>query len=254
MKIFALSDIHSFYNEMMEALNKQGFDINNQDHQIVVCGDLFDRGPDARKVLDFMKKMSSINRLTYISGNHETLLLQCLLEIARGQGISYIHDNNCTTDTITQITGINRYDLSFKTFDLQKFSDSITKLTDFIFDCAVDYAEFGNYIFVHGWIPCNPYSGKIEENWREGDWDSARWYNGMSAWSKGARLPGKTIVCGHFHASWGHSHLHKDRKEYPQKNRKGWEKSFEPFIDDGIIALDACTAYSGFCNCYAIEI
>ena len=29
---FVLSDIHSFYNEMITALDKKGFDINNKDH------------------------------------------------------------------------------------------------------------------------------------------------------------------------------------------------------------------------------
>lgn len=254
MKLFVLSDVHSFYEPMMAALEKNGFDINNPDHRIVVCGDLFDRGPDARKVLNFMQKLNSLNRLVYVGGNHEELLFQCLQEVVRGQGVSYHHDSNGTTDTICQITGLNRYDLSFRLFDLQKFYDDITELTDFISDCAVDYAEIGDYIFVHGWIPCNPYSGKIEENWREGDWDSARWYNGMSAWHNGARVPGKTIVCGHYHTSWGHSHLNQDRKEFPAKNRKDWQKSFEPFVDDGIIAIDACTAYTGFCNCLVIEV
>ena len=254
MKLFVLSDVHSFYEPMMAALEKNGFDINNPDHHIVVCGDLFDRGPDARKVLNFMQKLNSLNRLVYVGGNHEELLFQCLQEVVRGQGVSYHHDSNGTTGTITQITGLNRYDLSFRLFDLQKFYDNITELTDFISECAVDYAEIGDYIFVHGWIPCNPYSGKVEENWREGDWDSARWYNGMSAWHNGARIPGKTIVCGHYHTSWGHSHLNQDRKEFPAKNREDWQKSFEPFIDDGIIAIDACTAYTGFCNCLVIEV
>ena len=123
-----------------------------------------------------------------------------------------------------------------------------------ITDNAVDYVEVGDYIFVHGWIPCNPYNGKIDENWRDDDWSSARWLNGMSAWHRGAKIPGKTIVCGHWNSSWGHSHLHQDRKEFPQKNRVNWEKSFEPFIDEGIIAIDACTAYTGFCNCLVLEV
>ena len=31
------------------------------------------------------------------------------------------------------------------------------------------------------------------------------------------------------------------------------DADFSPFIDDGIIALDACTAYSGFVNCVVID-
>jgi hypothetical protein len=76
----------------------------------------------------------------------------------------------------------------------------------------------------------------------------------MEKWkNSNNRLDGKTVIVGHWHCSYGWSHIRNERKEFPQKNRKGWEKSFEPFVDDGIIAIDACTAYSGMCNVIVIE-
>lgn len=39
-KYFITSDPHSYYSILMESLNKERFDINNQEHIIVVCGDL----------------------------------------------------------------------------------------------------------------------------------------------------------------------------------------------------------------------
>jgi hypothetical protein len=148
---------------------------------------------------------------------------------------------------------MNKYDVFGGTCDFTEFEKKIEPLASFITDNAVDYVEFGNYIFVHGWIPCNRFAGEVKEDWRDGDWEAARWINGMSAWLKGAYIPNKVIVCGHYHASWGHSHIHQDRKEFPQKNRPLWQESFVPFEDDGIIAIDACTAYTGFCNCLVIE-
>ena len=254
MKLFVLSDVHSFYEPMMAALEKNGFDINNPDHHIVACGDLFDRGPDANKVFAFAKRMTDEGRFNYVSGNHEELLFDCVEQIYNGQGISQHHFNNKTIDTIAQFTGINAHDLATAQYNFREFQKSITPFLDFIADNAVDYIEVGNYIFVHGWIPCDVYFGTVEEDWREGNWSDARWKNGMLAWKKGARVPDKTIVCGHWHCSWGWSNLRQERKEFPDKNRKDWRKSFEPFVDEGIIAIDACTAYTGMCNCIVIDV
>ena len=254
MKLFVLSDVHSFYEPMMAALEKNGFDINNSDHHIVVCGDLFDRGPDANKVFAFAKRMADEGRLNYVCGNHEDLLFDCVREIYGRRGVSSHHVSNGTLDTLVQITGFNKYDLYGRTCDIKEFSSKIEPLLDFIADNAVNYIEAGDYVFVHGWVPAYEGIDSLDEATDE-DWEQARWENGMAMWkNKKCRLPGKTVVCGHWHSSWGHSHIHQDRKEFPQKNRIDWEKSFEPFIDDGIIAIDACTAYTGFCNCLVVEV
>ena len=254
MKLFVLSDVHSFYEPMMAALEEKGFNIYNQSHHIVICGDLFDRGPDAVKVFEFAKRMADEGRLNYVCGNHEELLFDCVREVYGRHGVSSHHVSNGTLDTLVQITGFNKYDIYGGTCDPTEFANKVDPLLNFITDNAVDYVEAGDYIFVHGWIPCNRFTGKVEENWRDGDWEAARWVNGMQAWHKGARIHNKTIVCGHFHASWGHAHIHQDRKEFPQKNRLDWQKSFEIFKDEGIIALDACTVYTGFCNCLVLEV
>ena len=256
MKLFVMSDVHSYFEEMAEALHKNGFEMDNEDHHVIICGDLFDRGPDAVKIFEFVKWLNEQGRLTYVCGNHEDLLFDCANEIIRGRGVSRHHISNGTFDTICQFTGMNKYDLCFGPLDRAEYEKKMTPILDFISLNTVDFAEAGEYIFVHGWLPCDPISGNVPDNWDtpEADWESARWINGMQAWHRGAKLPDKTVVCGHFHSSWGHSHLHLDRKEFPQKNREDWEKSFEPFIDEGIIAIDACTAYTGFVNCLVLEV
>ena len=256
MKLFVMSDVHSYFEEMAEALHKNGFEMDNEDHHVIICGDLFDRGPDAVKIFEFVKWLNEQGRLTYVCGNHEDLLFDCANEIIRGRGVSRHHISNGTFDTICQFTGMNKYDLCFGPLDRAEYEKKMTPILDFINLNTVDFAEAGEYIFVHGWRPCDPISGNVPDNWNtpEADWESARWINGMQAWHRGAKLPDKTVVCGHFHSSWGHSHLHLDRKEFPQKNREDWEKSFEPFIDEGIIAIDACTAYTGFVNCLVLEV
>ena len=66
----------------------------------------------------------------------------------------------------------------------------------------------------------------------------------------------KTILCGHWHTSYGHSMINKDGPEFDIKHKDGTveKATFTPFEDDGIIALDACTVVSGFVNCKVLDI
>ena len=54
-KYFICSDIHSDYNALMNAIKENGFDINNDNHILVVAGDIFDRGEDSVKVYEYLK-------------------------------------------------------------------------------------------------------------------------------------------------------------------------------------------------------
>ena len=44
-KFFVVSDVHGFYDELLNALDDAGFDSENTDHYLISCGDNFDRGP-----------------------------------------------------------------------------------------------------------------------------------------------------------------------------------------------------------------
>lgn len=268
MTYFITSDVHSFYNELITALDEKGFDKNNKDHILIICGDLFDRGPDSKKLLKFVQSLD--DRFIYISGNHEDLLSGCVYEMVSGKSVGIHHYSNGTVKTIAQLCDIDEKELrSTRLSDDIKYlvNGYMKRVLSWINEKSINYYELGDYIFVHGWIPTdcdgidcfgkekNPRASKREYWDTYPDcWKEAKWSNGMAMWKKGVKIPGKTIVCGHFHSSWGHSHLHQDRKEFPPKNRKDWQKSFEPFIEDGIIALDACTVYSGFVNVLKIEV
>lgn len=246
---FVVSDVHSYYNELMTALNKQGFDRKNKNHIFVSLGDLCDRGPDAVKCLDFVNNLP-LKRKILIRGNHEDLLEEAICR--RYFMIRDIH--NHTNDTVEQVTGIY-YDemLACESMLYNK------KWNKYISSC-VDYAEIGSNIFVHGWIPNNV------KDWRNAtndDWKEARWLNGMKEWSTGIIEDDKTIWCGHWHSSWGHAHLHDDGVEWINKietysvldDGTVWPYvKHEPFIDKGIVAMDACTAVSGIINCKTIEV
>ena len=122
-----------------------------------------------------------------------------------------------------------------------------------IIPAMTDYYETKRFIFVHGWIPCIRERNKqysYVTAWRDSDsreWMAARWINGMKAANDGVIEPGKTIVCGHWHTSYGHSVLNHTCSEF------GPDANFNPYYGTGIIALDACTAHSGIVNVITVE-
>ena len=59
----------------------------------------------------------------------------------------------------------------------------------------------------------------------------------------GIREPDKTIVCGHWNASYGHCHL-----EGSCTSEFGVRADHATYYGCGVIGLDACVAASGLVN------
>ena len=271
-KYFIVSDIHSYFDEMLKALKDRGFEENNSQHKIILCGDAFDRGPKTRELFNFIQDLG--DRFIYIRGNHEDLLEDCVSDIVSGRSIGQHHFGNGTVRTVAQFCNLAEWDIAAlrRSEGIKQQVYSLTRpLLDFISSKAVNYYELGDYIFVHGWVPTineglsywnsKPLELAPRDQWDDGEnwpskelWKQARWTNGMLAWSQGCKIPGKTIVCGHWHTSYAWSHIEQKYPEFPPKDEKNWQKSFQPYIKEGIIAIDACTAYSGFVNCITIEV
>lgn len=251
-KFFVVSDVHSFFDELMVALNKNGFDEKHKDHILCVCGDLFDRGGKTVELFRFVKNLQEQDRFVYVRGNHEDLIVDCMQEIECGMVPSPHHFFNQTVKTICQFCGENEwivYDPAWK----HKICETMQPILDWMDESCVDYFEIGDYILCHGWVPFRQGLDGLKNASKE-DWQRARWENGMELWRyPRCRIDGKTVICGHFHCSYGWSHIRMERKEFPNKSRKDWEKSFAPFVDDGIMAIDSCCAYSGLLNCIVIE-
>lgn len=265
-KFFVTSDIHSFFDELIAALTEKGFEMDNEDHVLCVCGDLFDRGTQPRQLFEFVKRLQAQDRLIYVAGNHESLLFDCMNELMRGQVPGRHHFSNKTVETICRLCGQSEWIIYDPTWRDQIY-ETMKPVLDFISDNCVNYAEIGDFTLVHGWIPVIQKDNlpkyyidhqKFEFNpdWRDAsskEWDRARWLNGMDMWKYVGHPDDTTVICGHWHCSYGWSHLRQQYKEWPQPSHADWGKSFEPFIDNGIIAIDACTAYSGKCNVIVIE-
>lgn len=243
MKYFIVADVHGFFDEMMQALNRAGFDRDDPTHIFVSLGDLLDRGTQPEECLNFVNGLA---RKILIRGNHEDLI-EALL--ARRDAIARDHRNG-TFDTAIKLNG--GYPVDYAAMQEHPALQTYLRST-------VDYHETKTAVFVHGWLPCfvdqrydegvTVTSYEKRPDWRDlppecQAWKDARWYNGMEAWHCGATEPKKTVFCGHRHCSWGHF-MYGDAPDEAA--------DFSPFIRDGIVALDACTAYSHQMNCCVLE-
>lgn len=223
MKLFVVSDIHGHARLLKEALENAGYDPGNDNHFLICCGDLFDRGTENYEVL---KTFERIKRKVIIKGNHEERLLE-ILDIGRLGEHDFL---NGTIETIHEFFGKNSVINLYDPIDFSGKTGMIRRLSDFIGETQ-DYYETEHYIFVHGWLPND--HGSIVSNWRnasERQWRNSRW----TWWTKGCEMPGntesKTIVCGH----------------YPTRDSK-------IHYGEGFIAIDAGAALNKRINVLTID-
>jgi serine/threonine protein phosphatase 1 len=242
-KLFTSSDIHSAYTPWMEALNEAGFDENNPEHIIVVCGDLFDRMDESLQVYDFVKNMLEKGKLIYIKGNHESLMEDCL-----SRGFAHGYDiSNGTEKSIIDLAPDAQNFYEACTIVYEKMKPLLSK--------TVDYFETKNYIFVHSFVPLKNLDGKpmhytrnrkfaIDPDWRHAHasaWEEARWGNPFELAKEGF-LPDKTLVFGHWSTY--------DQRPYDYYDG---EDLFDPIYGNGYIGIDATTALSGQVNVLVLE-
>lgn len=231
-KYFAVSDVHSCYKLLIDALHEKGFDKNNPEHILISCGDLLDRGDDTIKVLEYVLNLPE-DRTILIKGNHE-YLLEDLLKRESFYGIDI---SNGTAKTCIALSDINVPD-THEQLNLLAFSiissAKENKLLKQYFSRLVHYAEFENHVFVHGWLrPEFRYAN-------DEDWSYDTWLNGIDSWIMYGNEIGKIIVCGHINASYAHREI----------NGKSSNKTFK---NDDIICLDGMTILSNIVNCEIFE-
>ena len=256
MRYYVVADVHSYFSELKKALREKGFFEDKEPHKLIVCGDLYDRGLEALELQEFILDLFSKDEVILIKGNHEDLALQLLNQWHKKSFLQEHHYTNGTLDTVRQLTKSTLEEL---TYDPEQVGRKFLKneYIQTLIPAMLDYYETEHYIFTHGWIPCSSIDIKWNltkyfpiEDWRHSSeqlWNKARWINGMEAAHGGVIEKGKTIVCGHWHCSFGHYHYEGDGGEFDNN------PNFEPYYGEGIIALDACTAISRKVNCIVIE-
>ncbi len=276
-RFYVITDIHSSYSEAAQALTEKGF-FEDKDAKLIVCGDCLDRGKEPFETVELLLKIKGEGRLILIRGNHEDLFEDALADIEMlgfesvlADGVSLV---NGTAETLLTLAKMTREQAISSPFTLVSRIRKTDFYNEILPECR-DYFETENYVFTHGWIPCEMYraereydvygngqlqrlgyrSFRYDSGWRNaslGKWKAARFLNGMDmAVKHKATVPHKTVVCGHYTTSYGHSVLEK--ASGAERPRYGEGADFSPFYADGIIALDGLVRHSGVINCIVIE-
>ena len=248
MKYYVTADVHGFYSIMRSALEDAGYFTDQEPHRLLVLGDLFDRGEEAKKMQEFILDLMEKDEVILIRGNHEDLFEEFVI---KDDGRSYAHHrSNGTYSTALQLTGFDP-EIARREHHRLAILSQQTPYYKRIIPATRDYYETENYVFLHVWIPRSVDGSEYYEfdpDWRTADlirWEKARWINGIRA----ARFTKekKTIVCGHWHTSFGHA-FYEDKG-----SEDGPDADFSPYYAPGIIAIDACTAFSKKVNVIVIE-
>ena len=248
MKYYIAADVHGFYTEFHKALEEAGYFTDPAPHRLIILGDLFDRGQEAVEMQDFVLQLMERDDVILIRGNHEDLFEE-MVTIDLGLPVRH-HKSNGTYSTALQLTGYDRR----QAFERHLEFAAAARRTPYfrqIIPATIDWYETGRYVFVHGWIPGTRELGgcySYRADWREAEaeqWRWARWINGMDA-AQSCKEE-KTILCGHWHSSYGHSTYEHRGSEF------GLDADFSPYYGPGVIALDACTAFSRKINILTLE-
>lgn len=280
-KYFVVADIHSYYDQMLKALQRAGFNIADPEHILIVCGDIFDRGSQSKEIYNFLRFTMPKQRLVLIKGNHEDLFLE-LLDKDFPEDYDF---DNLTTKTFCELTGYDPDVLDKKKVEHKlgmnmykqvhdSFKDMVKKLkkSDIVQWLKssewLNYYEFKNYVFVHSFIPTlvnkeyiylkkmNLITGLdsryavYNPNWRnatEAEWKEARWVNPIDMYKAGcfdlSKENNKILVCGHFNVDLFHFAFEKDTVD----------RNFDIYFGSNLIGLDGCTALTRRVNVLVLD-
>lgn len=184
MKYYVISDIHGHYDEMKRDLDLQGYDDNNDNHHLIVVGDMCDRGLQSVEVLHYLYTLSLKNKATVILGNHDTFLIE-FFEMNFVRAYFNIQNNGFgkTLSSLCNSEVNSETDLSDIHPRIYKDYYSIYKWLKSL----PYYYELGKYIFVHGGV-----NGDLN-NWKETSIRDMIWSKEFDQ----KPIPNRIVVSGH---------------------------------------------------------
>ncbi len=214
-KYFVFSDVHGFYDEFIRDLLAAGFDMKNNNHILISCGDNFDRGFKSVEMFTFLNNFPA-HRKFLIKGNHEYLLE----DLAKRKVITSADVHNGTADTYTQ-------------FQAALKDENITEVVKFMKN-MYDFVDIKGHIFTHGFLPAGDYKNATREEWEMASWiDSSQLLDNLPKIDR-------MIVVGHKATTLFH--------DYPDMFIK--QKTPEHC---GLIALDGTTISTRKINIFVLN-
>lgn len=236
MKYFVISDIHSYYDEMIQSLQKSGFNSNNQNHHLLVLGDLFDRGPKSNEVLLYLHTLHMSGKCTIVLGNHDIFLLELLKGNYAKTMFNVLHNGHGYT--LEQLSGTRPNEDNLDDIRI-KIIKEYPYLNDWISSFPL-YLELEEYVFVHGGIDGSNKKWKTETTIRDFVWGKE--FDLL-------RIPDKIVVCGHTRVAT----IKKKTKNY-KLLYKNHPEYFKILNLEGKIMIDCFVEISHELNVLVLEL
>jgi len=232
--MWAISDIHGCYREMMalmKQLEKAGLDYEKD--KIIFMGDYIDRGPDSRKVVaQLIKWHAKYKNFIFLYGNHEDIFRDWINGAPRYGSQNWFYNGGKTT-----YANYNGHFGKYHNVNGQptewippRNGNFPKKHLDFLFKETVYLHEEKDYVFVHAGLV--PGTKTIKENLNFPDtliWAREGFIDSTWEW-------GKKVIFGHsaaFYPRWG-----KMGQPIIMKNKIGIDGAVCPPANKNLIAVE----------------
>lgn len=179
--VFVISDVHGQL-ALFEALLK---DYDSQLHQLVLIGDLNDRGPHTKECLLLGQQLVEREGAVYLCGNHEEYFLHFLAD-PENYYSSYLRNGG--KETIESLLHQGATEEYSPTEMALMIRSRYKDLLEFLGKRPL-YFQWANYIFVHAGVDLT------KTDWKETSPHDFLWIR--EPFHQGQNKTGKTIVFGH---------------------------------------------------------
>lgn len=185
---YAIGDVHGEIEKLDRLLEHIRADASfaKTAYKIVFLGDLIDRGPDSRGVIERVMALCASGEAQALKGNHEELMLHAM---AKQESIGvYFWAENGGDETILSYARVNGFKDDFRDAIDSAHVTWLRTLPVMIRD------EERRLVFVHGGIDPGTFPNCSDEIRM---WTRSQKFFNTSRWPKRAELEGVMVVHGH---------------------------------------------------------
>ncbi|WP_086348114.1 metallophosphoesterase [Candidatus Enterococcus clewellii] len=179
--VYAISDIHGEYELFQQLVDFY----DETKHQLVLIGDLNDRGKKSKDCFLLGKKLAEEHGAIYLRGNHEEYFLQ-FLQNPEDWYPGYVRNGG--KETMESLLHKGATEEYSPTEIAMMIRSRYSELVEFLVQRPL-YYEWEDYIFVHAGVDL------LKKDWHDTSPHDFIWIR--DAFHQGKNNTGKTIVFGH---------------------------------------------------------
>lgn len=179
--VYAISDIHGEYELFQQLVDFY----DEAKHQLVLIGDLNDRGKKSKDCFLLGKKLAEEHGAIYLRGNHEEYFLQ-FLQNPEDWYPGYVRNGG--KETMESLLHKGATEEYSPTEIAMMIRSRYSELVEFLVQRPL-YYEWEDYIFVHAGVDL------LKKDWHDTSPHDFIWIR--DAFHQGKNNTGKTIVFGH---------------------------------------------------------